>query len=1441
MDFGYDNDMRKVRILTIFTTFFTIFSGFVSSAPSASALLTLTNGTSIGTSNAGLYAIPSGVSAVYVIAQGGAGGLGGQDCGYGCNSAKGGAAGIVTGVISFSSGDTALGVYPGGAGGTGTTSASGSGGGSAGAATLSGYGGGTGGNAGSQGSSGGGGGGGAATVITKNNTTSIVAIAAGAGGGGGSCNGSTCYKDGDSTFLTTGQGTGGSTSSGTTGANGVPTISTSSSGQCSASNDGGGGGGGGGGSQGGGGGGLYVNGSECGGYAGYRGSNGTSGLASVASNSTTSAGITAAGYAQVYFLTLTPASSSKSVAWGTTDTDQISVTGGAGTCSSATISPTVTGITLTNTSTCTPTINIGRGAGNMVSTTSYTETVTVTGSYGEVTSTTVTITITASDTVCSPTTSTTGGVTIDTFTYSSGSYLQCGISLPATTMQYLVVGSGGGGGMRGGGGGGGGVASGIETITAGSYEIRVSQGGAGATSNCGFGGNGDWSWIADSNNQQMVTAGGGGGGGGLCAGYLNGQDGITPHGGSWDSVGGNGGGAGANYFDNTTNRIGTGGAAGTGQGANNSGYVRTSYSGGDSYNCSYGTFSAAHPNNLYRITAGGAGAGGSGNDKGHASNFSGCDSSPNLGFIPYGGSGVSNSISGGPSYYGAGGGGSDGRLSIECSSYHAKGRGTGGSGVGGNGLGFCDANGNSITKLPATNGAANTGSGGGGGIDGVYGDVSGSGAAGIVIIRFITAAPVISSVQCDTRTALFSNFIETTTAGVTDTFTVATGSIANSVLTRTYQWQQSTDGGTTWTNISGATGSSYSRSATLGANGFKYRVVVTDTDSESGLSLTSTSSAITSYVNSAITFSSPTNLSYKYGAAGVVTQTATASNGTGAIKFTYTFSTAARSGTTTFDTVTSNTLKETITSSAFFPGTYVETITATDSVTASTFETLTITVSLGDTVTVTAGSPSAITYSPTMTVPANSFSSSGLVGADTVTVTYAYSAPSPTCANGGTCSLGDTGPGGGKVFYISGSTYYEAAPKTWYSTVTYNGSTYANQNVPFCATAANQVINPYNPPDTSTPSSGWGGGLANTSKFSPYCAGGAIGLAKSYVGGGKTDWYVPDAGELDAIATYFDSNGGYSAEFPTPTSPFYWSSSATYVGSPYIWIVTQSYLNNGSWAGGAGAYNSTGGGTIIPIRQFTATNLGGVVSGGLPISAGTFTITPTATFTTGSASNYVAVNYVTGSLTINKAAQALLRVNNLNTLAFDQIANVAYSLSAVGGSDTGTVTFNVSNGTGTTCTMPTATSVLSTAVGTCKVSVTKAATINYLSATSDTATVSFILFLVPYSPAAAPGSGTISLPYTPPTPSIDPDQVPTFTYANYSAQKNTTLTISGSGFTGINEVDFDSGEVVMVTPTNNTTISFTVPSTAQSGPLILVKTRSNGSQLFARTDFTLLP
>src|SRR5213593_1884192 len=99
---------------------------------------------------------------------------------------------------------------------------------------------------------------------------------------------------------------------------------------------------------------------------------------------------------------------------------------------------------------------------------------------------------------------------------------------------------------------------------------------------------------------------------------------------------------------------------------------------------------------------------------------------------------------------------------------------------------------------------------------------------------------VISSSPAPTITMQPTN--QTVNAGETATFTAA----ATGSPTPTVQWQVSTDGGVTFSNLSGATSTTLSFTTTLSQNGNKYRAVFTN----SGGSATTTAATLT--VNAAL-------------------------------------------------------------------------------------------------------------------------------------------------------------------------------------------------------------------------------------------------------------------------------------------------------------------------------------------------------------------------------------------------------------------------------------------------------------------------------------------------------------------------------------------------------------------------------------------------------------
>ena len=134
-------------------------------------------------------------------------------------------------------------------------------------------------------------------------------------------------------------------------------------------------------------------------------------------------------------------------------------------------------------------------------------------------------------------------------------------------------------------------------------------------------------------------------------------------------------------------------------------------------------------------------------------------------------------------------------------------------------------------------GAANTGAGGS---DCLPTNAGGSGGSGIVVIRWlanpnVTLQPIDASI----------------TVGANSTATFSTSAIAASSLpspTVSYQWEQSTDGGTTWASVttgSGGTTKTYTTAAQTDttANGYKYRALITE--SGGGLSRSIYSNVVT--------------------------------------------------------------------------------------------------------------------------------------------------------------------------------------------------------------------------------------------------------------------------------------------------------------------------------------------------------------------------------------------------------------------------------------------------------------------------------------------------------------------------------------------------------------------------------------------------------------------
>jgi hypothetical protein len=157
------------------------------------------------------------------------------------------------------------------------------------------------------------------------------------------------------------------------------------------------------------------------------------------------------------------------------------------------------------------------------------------------------------------------------------------------------------------------------------------------------------------------------------------------------------------------------------------------------------------------------------------------------------------------------------------------------------------------------------------------------------------------------------------------------------------------------------------------------------------------------------------------------------------------------------------------------------------------------------------------------------------VAATTTTVAATTTTVALACASGGLCAVGDTGPGGGIVFYDAGSVqswgrYLEAAPfgdevqRTW--------ATGGNQNAAVSGADGTAIgTGEQNTADIVAQSGNQSGNVAATSA-AVYCS--------ELVSGGQSDWFLPSKDELNLMYTNLHSASTPLGGFSTVG---YWSSS----------------------------------------------------------------------------------------------------------------------------------------------------------------------------------------------------------------------------------------------------------------------------------------------------------
>jgi hypothetical protein len=148
---------------------------------------------------------------------------------------------------------------------------------------------------------------------------------------------------------------------------------------------------------------------------------------------------------------------------------------------------------------------------------------------------------------------------------------------------------------------------------------------------------------------------------------------------------------------------------------------------------------------------------------------------------------------------------------------------------------------------------------------------------------------------------------------------------------------------------------------------------------------------------------------------------------------------------------------------------------------------------------------------------------------DVVMPACPVSATPVTCAEGGVCVVGDTGPGGGKVFYVHASgtfacgatlastcKYLEAAPNTW------SGGTDPQKLWAVSAWESTDVAAITN--DSSAYNNALGIGLGYKNSLAIVAQGNdtttAAGAARAYAGGSQSDWYLPTTAELNLLCQW---------------------------------------------------------------------------------------------------------------------------------------------------------------------------------------------------------------------------------------------------------------------------------------------------------------------------------
>jgi hypothetical protein len=226
-------------------------------------------------------------------------------------------------------------------------------------------------------------------------------------------------------------------------------------------------------------------------------------------------------------------------------------------------------------------------------------------------------------------------------------------------------------------------------------------------------------------------------------------------------------------------------------------------------------------------------------------------------------------------------------------------------------------------------------------------------------------------------------------------------------------------------------------------------------------------------------------------------------------------------------------------------------------------------------------------------VQVNEPASTTLTSSTTVPTNVPVSAPTSKCAISKICAVGDIGPGGGVVFYVSDTTinlvsgisaggkYLEAAPSD-----TSSLSAWCNDTTNLITLAGSAF------------SSAIGSGALNTlimttgsaNGATPACTSGAGFDAANYSNAGLSDWFLPSKDELNLMYTNLKTHNPSLGNF---SEIAYWSSSEVgatcKVGrmcSNFVWAQVFATGGQGETGKGTRSLQRTSGNNARAIRAF---------------------------------------------------------------------------------------------------------------------------------------------------------------------------------------------------------------------------------------------------------------